>query len=112
MKKLSQVERRHRKIRSKISGTVERPRVSVFRSNHYIYVQIIDDQSGKTLVSVHSKKAKTKSPSGKIKEIGLELASQAKKKNISKVVFDRGGYLYGGKIKVLADSLREGGLEF
>ncbi len=112
MKKMSQIERRHRKIRSKISGTNTRPRVSVFRSNQYVYAQIIDDQSGKTLVSINSKKTKDVKPSERAKETGRLLAEEAKKKKISKVVFDRGGYLYGGKIKALADGLREGGLEF
>ncbi len=97
------IARRHKRIRSTISGTAERPRVSVFRSNKFIYAQIIDDDKSHTLVQAQAEDAKT---------VGIELAKKAKAAKIEKVVFDRGGYLYTGKIKALADALREGGLIF
>jgi large subunit ribosomal protein L18 len=112
-------ERRHRRIRAKVLGTKERPRLSIFRSNKFIYTQIIDDETGKTLVSATdavSKKLKTKKTvAGKIesaKKIGTDLAAKAKEQNITKVVFDRGGYLYTGRVKAIADGAREGGLDF
>ncbi len=108
---------RHLRIRKKVRGTPECPRVSVYRGNRHLYAQIIDDEAGNTLVS-----ASTLSPElkGKIKkfniatakELGMLLASKAKGKGIEKVVFDRGGYKYHGKIKALADAAREGGLKF
>ena len=105
---------RHRKIRSKVSGTPDRPRLAVFRSSKYIYAQIIDDTTGKTLASVtdaSSKKDKvTKVDSAKT--VGLEIAKIAGDKKIKKVVFDRGGSKYHGRIKTLAEGAREGGLEF
>ena len=113
-------ERRHRRVRRKIMGTLERPRLSVYRSLNHIYAQIIDDLSGKTIVSASTlskgTKGKSKRKSGgnidAAKRAGTELAAQAKKANIEKVVFDRGGYLYHGRIKALADAAREGGLIF
>ena len=101
-------------IRSKISGTKERPRVSVFKSNKAIYSQIIDDMSGNTLVSCSSVDIKKfgKNNIGSSKEVGIKLAEKAKKKGIKKVLFDRGGYVYHGKIKSFADGAREGGLIF
>ena len=105
-------DRRHKKIRAKIFGTAMRPRFSVFRSNKYIYAQLIDDASGKTLVAASSMKAPGKTVLEKAKAVGLELAKLALAKKIKAVVFDRGGFVYTGKIKVLADSAREGGLVF
>ena len=113
-------ERRHRRVRRKIMGTLDRPRLSVYRSLNHIYAQIIDDLSGKTIVSASTVskglKGKSKKKSnGNIeaaKRVGAELAAQAKTANIGKVVFDRGGYLYHGRIKALADAAREGGLIF
>ena len=101
-------------IRSKISGTKERPRVSVFKSNKAIYSQIIDDMSGNTLVSCSSVDIKKfgKNNVESSKEVGMKLAEKAKKKGIKKVIFDRGGYVYHGKIKSFADGAREGGLIF
>lgn len=101
-------------IRSKISGTKERPRVSVFKSNKAIYSQIIDDKSGNTLVSCSSVDIKKfgKNNIESSKEVGIKLAEKAKKKGIKKVLFDRGGYVYHGKIKSFADGAREGGLIF
>ncbi len=97
------IARRHKRIRSTISGTSERPRLSVFKSHKYLYAQIIDDTKGHTLVQAQSDDAKT---------VGVEIAKKAQALKINKVVFDRGGYLYTGKIKLIADSAREGGLQF
>ncbi len=97
------IARRHKNIRSTLMGTSERPRLSVFKSNKFIYAQIIDDTKGHTLVQASSDDAKV---------VGVDIAKKAKALKIVKVVFDRGGYLYTGKIKVIADSAREGGLNF
>ncbi len=107
-------DRRHARVRAKVLGTVERPRLSIFRSNKFIYAQIIDDEAGKTLVAASDMELKGKKK-GKIessKTIGTELAKKAKEKNITKVVFDRGGYLYAGRVKAVAEGAREGGLDF
>lgn len=108
--------RRHRRVRALIRGTKERPRVSVFKSNKHIFVQLIDDESRKTIFSskiVSSKKSKIKSSkSDKAGEIGKMVANKAKIAGINEVVFDRGGYKYHGRIKALADGLRAGGLKF
>ncbi len=106
-------ERRHRRIRARVLGTAERPRLSIFRSNKFVYAQIINDETGTTLVSATDSKAKK--GKGKIessKNIGVEIAKKAKESKISKVVFDRGGYLYTGRVKAIADGAREGGLDF
>ena len=101
------------RLRKRIKGTADIPRLSVFRSNKAIYCQIIDDVSRQTLASASSLKvAQEGSKSDIAKSIGLQIAEKAKAKNISKVVFDRSGYLYHGRIKALADGAREGGLEF
>ena len=105
-------KKRHNRVRAKVAGTIERPRLSVFKSNKDVYVQLIDDANGVTLVAANSLKIADKTLSEKSKVIGLEIAKLAQAKNISKVVFDRSGYLYTGLIKSLADSAREGGLEF
>ncbi len=106
---------RHR-IRNKIAGTGEKPRLSVFRSNTEIYVQIIDDVSGKTLVSASSLdkdlKAQKVAKLEKSKMVGAAIARKAADLGISAVVFDRSGYLYHGRVKALADGAREGGLQF
>ncbi len=107
--------RRHARVRTKISGTPECPRLSVFKSNSAVYAQIIDDVNGKTLVAASSldKEVKTKHASVEAaKEVGALVAKRAKDAKISDVVFDRGGYIYHGVIKALADSAREGGLNF
>ena len=102
-----------RGIRNKISGTSVRPRLSVFRSNKNIYAQIIDDQAGKTLVSVSSGKvAQSESKVQVSLETGKELARMAMEKGITEVVFDRSGYLYHGRVKSLAEGAREAGLKF
>ena len=107
--------RRHLRVRRKISGTQERPRLCVYRSNKNIYVQIIDDVAGKTLVSASTldKEVKTKYANKEAaKEVGTLIAKKAKEAGITKVVFDRGGYLYHGRVKALADAARSNGLEF
>jgi large subunit ribosomal protein L18 len=102
------------RIRSKISGTSSRPRISVFRSNKSIYAQIIDDVSGKTLAAASSKDLKnfTGNKIANSIEVGKLLATNAKSAGIEMVVFDRGGYLYHGRVKALAEGAREGGLKF
>ena len=108
----------HTRIRKKIEGTAERPRLNVYRSLNHIYVQVIDDVDGKTIVqasSVEGRKKGQRSTGGNVasaKEIGKRIAERAKEKGITKVVFDRGGYLYHGRIKALADAAREAGLQF
>jgi len=105
-------ERRQRRIRAKVSGTSERPRLSVFKSNKFLYAQVIDDEAGKTLASASTKEIKQGAESEKSKALGELIAKKAKEKNISKIVFDRGGYIYTGKIKDFADGARSGGLSF
>jgi large subunit ribosomal protein L18 len=105
-------QRIHARIRAKLSGTGERPRLNVYRSLNHIYAQVIDDQTGQTLVSASSLKLKTGGNIASAKEIGKAVAEKAVEKGIKKVVFDRGGYLYHGRIKALADAAREAGLEF
>jgi large subunit ribosomal protein L18 len=107
-------QRVHTRIRRRLSGTTERPRLSVYRSLNHIYAQVIDDSQGVTLVSASTvaAKAKTGGNVAAAKEIGRQIAERAKEKGIQKVVFDRGGYLYHGRVKALADAAREAGLEF
>jgi large subunit ribosomal protein L18 len=107
-------KRIHARIREKLSGTSERPRLNVFRSLNHIYAQVVDDQKGETLVSASTLalKLKTGGNVSAAKEIGKTIAELAKEKGIRKVVFDRGGFLYHGRIKALADAAREAGLEF
>ena len=106
----------HTRIRKRLRGLPERPRLSVFRSLDHIYAQIIDDGAGRTLVAASSAEKGSKVKSGGniagAKAIGKLLAERAKEKGVSKVVFDRGGYLYHGRVKALAEAAREGGLEF
>ena len=109
-------EARHLRVRNKVTGTNSVPRLNVFRSNNNIFAQIIDDEASKTLVSASSIDKELKLENGgnieAAKKVGEELAKRAKKAKISKVVFDRGGYLYHGRVKALADAARENGLEF
>jgi large subunit ribosomal protein L18 len=104
--------RRKARVRAKIHGTAARPRMAIFKSHKYISAQLIDDDKGHTLVSATSQGAKGKTPVERAKELGMDIANKAKAAKITKIVFDRGGYLYTGKIKVVADAAREGGLEF
>lgn len=104
--------RRHGRIRSTLSGTSDRPRLAVFKSNRYIYAQIIDDEAGKTLVSASSIKETKGTMREKAEKVGETLAKLAVEKKIKKVVFDRGGFLYAGHIAAFAESARKGGLSF
>jgi len=111
----SQRLRRHKRVRGKIAGTPERPRLNVFRSETNIYAQIIDDAAGVTLVSASSLDkgfACDGTKTDVAKQVGMNLAERAKAKGIENVVFDRGGYLYHGRVKALAEGAREGGLQF
>ncbi len=117
---LSKTDRRiriRRRIRKKLEGTADRPRLAVFRSNTQVYVQLIDDTAGKTLVSASSRE-KSVATKDKIKKteqaamVGKLIAEKCKEKGIENVVFDRGGYKYHGRVKSLADAAREGGLKF
>ena len=106
--------RRHRRVRGKVSGTADRPRLVVFRSNKGIFAQLVDDEAGRTLASASwlgprsFKGTKTEQAAA----VGKALAAEAKKAGVASCVFDRGGYLYHGRVKALADGAREGGLEF
>ena len=107
--------RRHARVRTKVSGTAERPRLCVYRSNANLYAQIIDDVAGNTLVAASTldKEVKTKKSNVEAaKEVGALIAKKAAAKNIKTVVYDRGGYIYHGVVKALAEAAREGGLEF
>lgn len=111
--------RRHLRVRKKVTGTAERPRLTVFRSLNHIYAQLVDDLSGRTILTVSSRDKdvapKVKTTKGKIaagKIVGGSLAAKAKEKGILRVCFDRGGYLYHGRVKAVADGAREGGLNF
>ena len=107
--------KRHNRVRGKISGTAERPRLSVFRSENNIYAQIIDDVAGVTLVSASTVEKGFEGNGSNIeaaKKVGAAIAERALKKGIEDVVFDRGGYIYHGRVKALAEGAREGGLKF
>ncbi len=109
--------RRHGRVRAKVSGTSERPRLSVFRSNRGMFLQLVDDDKGVTLVSAgwHEIKSTAKPEGGKVavsEELGKLLAKKAKDKNITRVVFDRGAYKYHGRVQAAAEGARSGGLEF
>ena len=106
---------RHVRVRGKVSGTPERPRLNVFRSNANIYAQIIDDVNGVTLVSANTLEKEFEGATGNAeaaKKVGVALAERAKAKGIEEVVFDRGGYVYHGRVAALAEGAREGGLKF
>ncbi len=124
MKSISEVRRlmrlrRHRRIRKRVKGAAERPRLAVFRSLRHLYVQVIDDVAARTIVSISTvdkgareQLAGTESRMERSKLLGKMLAERAKEKGVQQVAFDRGGYLYHGHIKALAEGAREGGLEF
>ena len=107
-------ERRHRRVRGKVSGTAERPRLVVFRSNRGIFAQLVDDESRRTLASASwlEQRSFQGTKTEQAAEVGKLLAAAAKKAGIESVVFDRGGYLYHGRVKALAEGAREGGLRF
>src|SRR5262245_30918586 len=105
--------RRHRRVRVKVAGTALRPRLSVYRSLHHVYAQLIDDDSGRTLASSSTVQLKaSRKDVGAAAAVGRAIAEQAKAAGIGSAVFDRGGFLYHGRVKALADAAREAGLEF
>ena len=110
--------RRKLRVRNKVSGTTERPRLSVFRSLSHIYAQVVNDVDGKTIAHASTLSKDVKGPAGDVtkkeaaKLVGKAIAAQLKAKGVTKVVFDRNGYMYHGRIQALADGAREGGLEF
>ena len=115
--KLSPIKMRHERIRKRISGTPQRPRLSVHFSGQHIYAQVIDDVAGVTVASANTTEKGFRGPATKpnvatATKIGQTVAERALAKNVTKVVFDRGGFLYHGKVKALADAAREGGLNF
>jgi large subunit ribosomal protein L18 len=110
-------QKRHHRLRRRLSGTAERPRLAVFRSSNHIYGQIIDDTAGRTLVAASDLEPSLRdvvdgTKQDRAKRVGAELAERAKSKGIEVVVFDRGGFLYHGRVKALAEGAREGGLQF
>lgn len=118
-KSRSQVRQtKHRRLRNTLAGTADRPRLAVFRSNNHMYVQVIDDTCGNTLVSASTLDADVKADLAKTNNVeaasklGTVIAKKAQEKGIKEVVFDRGGYIYAGKVAALADAAREAGLEF
>lgn len=111
--KQQKITRRHNRVRAKVKGTAAKPRLSVFRSNLGLFLQLIDDLSGKTLVSVGVKEVKAAGKKIDLsREMGQLLAAKAKDKKIKQVVFDRGAYKYHGRVKAVAEGARAGGLEF
>lgn len=117
-KKIDPLKMRHQRLRKKVAGTPQRPRLAVHFSGQHIYAQVIDDEAGKTLAAVNTtEKEFTDDKTNRANlttavKVGKLVADRAKTKNITKVVFDRGGFIYHGKVKALADAAREGGLEF
>jgi large subunit ribosomal protein L18 len=116
---LNQRQRRHARVRAKVNGTPQRPRLNVFRSDAHIYVQVIDDIAGRTLVAASDLEDEVKQLAGdgaakiaRAKAVGQVIAARAKEAGLNAVVFDRGGFLYHGRIKAVADGAREAGLEF
>ena len=117
-KQISGRQRRHRRVRKRVSGTAERPRLCVFRSLRYIYAQIIDDDAGRTLAKADSREpdlaadGASRGSTPAANAVGRALAERAKQVGLARVVFDRGGYLYHGRVRALAEGAREAGLEF
>jgi len=110
-----QRQKRHKRVRGKVAGTPERPRLNVFRSRAHIYVQVIDDVGGVTVCAASSAEKGFDGPGGNIdsaKKVGQMIADRAREKGVETVVFDRGGYLYHGRVQALAEGAREGGLQF
>jgi large subunit ribosomal protein L18 len=108
----AQRRRRHLRVRKKVSGTAERPRLVVFRSDKHVYAQLVDDDAGRTIATVSSLKVGAGKKTEKASEVGKQVAGIAKEKGITRVVFDRAGYKYHGRVKAVAEGAREGGLEF
>lgn len=111
-KKTENRTRRHARIRARVIGSAEKPRLAVFRSNRYVYAQLINDAEGKTIAAADSRKEKGANMTEKATAVGATIAAAAKKANIEKAVFDRGGFQYQGVIAALADGARAGGLQF
>jgi len=105
-------QRRHLRVRKKVTGTEERPRLVVFRSLKHIYAQLVDDVANRTLMTVSDQKVAEGKKTERSVEVGKEIAARAKEAGITRVVFDRAGYKYHGRVKAVADGAREGGLEF
>jgi len=103
---------RHARIRARVKGTASRPRLAVFRSNRYIYAQLIDDTAEKTIAAADSRRSDGKDAKVRATEVGQTIAREAKKKGVGRVVFDRGGFRYQGLVAALADAARAGGLKF
>ena len=106
------LKRRHARVRGKISGTADRPRLSVWKSSTAIYAQLIDDETQQTLAQANAREAKDKTPLERAASVGRLIAQRAKEKKVSAVCFDRGGFRYAGHVKALADAAREAGLQF
>lgn len=111
-RKTAQRERRHKRIRARVSGTAEKPRLCIFKSNKAIYLQLIDDAAGKTLASASTREAKGKALADRSFEAGKAIAEKAAAAKVSAAVFDRGGYIYTGAVRRAAEGAREGGLKF
>jgi len=112
-RKVRKLKRRHRRVRKKVFGTPERPRLAVYRSSRHIYAQVIDDVSGHTIAAASSlKDADGEDPKTRAKAVGVALAQRAKKVGVSRVAFDRGGFKFHGRVAKVAEGAREGGLEF
>lgn len=109
---MNNLKRRHNRIRAKVIGSPARPRLAVYKSNRYLHAQIIDDEAGKTLVAGSTKEMGRDKKTEASKKLGAELAKRAKAAGITKVVFDRGGFRYTGRVATLAEAARAGGLEF
>lgn len=103
---------RHARIRARVSGTAERPRLAIFKSNRFVYAQLINDDTHTTIAAVDTRSLKGETPTERAEVLGSTIAELAKKQNLAKVVFDRGGYKYQGIIATVADSARKAGLEF
>jgi len=112
LSKQQQRERRHRRVRARVAGSAERPRLSIYKSNTAVHAQIINDEEGKTLAAVSSSAEKGKTPREKAEMAAQTLAKKASQAGVTKVVFDRGGFQYLGTIKAFADAARKAGLEF
>ncbi len=110
--KVEKRTRRHARIRSRVTGTEARPRLAVFRSNRFIYAQVINDESGKTVAAADSRSSTGKNSAERAQEVGALIAKKALEKGITSVIFDRGGFQYQGMIAALADGAREAGLSF
>ncbi|MDQ3952884.1 MAG: 50S ribosomal protein L18 [Actinomycetota bacterium] len=110
--KRTPLEKRHRRVRKKVIGSSERPRLAVYRSNRHIYAQVIDDVAGRTLAASSSLVTNGDDPKTTAKAVGAQVAEKAKAAGVTRVTFDRGGFRYHGRVQALADGAREGGLEF